>query len=510
MPGKRITTQQVKKFMSEIKNGTTQEIAAAKAGISLSSGKRIKKGINKPNNKEPRTWRTRKDPFESVWESEIVPQLKEKPNLSPITLFEDLQDRHPGCFSIKTKRTFQRKVKQWKALNGPGKEVMFRQKHVPGQQCLSDFTELNDIKITLSGQSFPHRLYHFRLAYSGWRYVHVIEGGESFTALAESLQEALWRLGGAPLEHRTDSLSAAYKNMSKNERTDLTQRYEQLCQHYGIKPTRNNRGESHENGSIESPHGHLKRRIRQGLLLRDSHDFDSIIEYKSWIDSIVQRLNNQRKDLINEERKHLQPLPAFRTTDYTEKVVQVTTSSTIDVKRVLYTVPSRLIGERLRLHIFDNRIDVYVGSVKNLSLPRIYPKKGTNNRARSINYHHIIDWLVRKPQAFRYSQLRDDILPNDLYRWIWTEIDQQMEARSACKFIVGILSLSDKLDCEEKLGCYLKECILKKDIPSLLSIQNHFEPSISSKDKEIKPGQSEQHPLDSYNILIPCFSQEIH
>jgi len=194
--------------MKQRNQGDTRQQASARSGISESSGQRIDNGVI-PKKKESRHWRTRKDPFAAVWESEILPLLEKEPGLMPITLFEDLQDRYPGRFPNKRKRTFQRRVKAWRALHGPDKEVMFRQRKEPGRLGLSDFTELGDIEITVSGEPLSHRLYHFRLPYSGWSFINVILGGESFTALAESLQEALQRLGGAPLEHRTDSLSAA-------------------------------------------------------------------------------------------------------------------------------------------------------------------------------------------------------------------------------------------------------------------------------------------------------------
>jgi hypothetical protein len=110
----------------------------------------------------------------------------------------------------------------------------------------------------------------FRLAYSGFEHAHVVLGGESFVALAEGLQNALWSLGEAPREHRSDSLSAAFRNLDKDARADLTHRYEDLCCHYGMTATRNNPGVAHENGAIEGPHGHLKRIIADALLLRGS------------------------------------------------------------------------------------------------------------------------------------------------------------------------------------------------------------------------------------------------
>jgi len=511
MSGSRITMQQVRLYMSNKKQGQRQEQASAKAGVSERSARRIEGGqISVLENKE-RHWRTRKDPFEAVWDREIVPLLSKQPALDATTLFEDLQDRHRGQFGNGKKRTFQRRVKAWKALHGADKEVMFRQVQEPGRQGLSDFTKLKDVTVTIAGEALEHRLYHFRLAYSGWSHVTVVLGGESFSALAEGLQEALWRLGGAPLEHRTDSLSAAYKNLSIEAQRDLTERYEGLCAHYGMAATRNNRGVSHENGAVESPHGHLKRRIAQGLLLRESADFPSLEDYRQWLNALVGRFNRRCGEALAIEREKLQALPALRTTDYSEQVVPVTTSSTIEVKRVLYSVPARLIGERLRLHIFDDRIEAFVGSTRAVTLPRVYAVN--HERARCIDYRHLIGALARKPQAFRYSQLREDLLPNATYRAIWQHLDSHLEARTACKRIVGILALAARAECEQALGAYLLERIAAGDIPSVHALEQRFEPGRNAgATLDLDALHSTQHPLSLYDSLLPSHnhSMELH
>ena len=510
MPGKPITKQQVRLYMTHRNQGKTQAVASAKVGVSERTGRRIETGEVAPSAPTQRRWRTRKDPFEAVWDSEIVPLLEDQPALDPTTLFEDLQDRHPGVYPNGCKRTFQRRVKAWKAVHGPDKTVMFRQRHEPGRQGLSDFTELKGITILVDGEPLVHRLYHFRLVYSGWSYLKVVLGGESYSALAEGLQEALWRVGGAPQEHRTDSLSAAYKNLSNDEQADLTERYEALCRHYGMTATRNNRGVSHENGAVESPHGHLKRRISQALLLRGSEAFDSVDAYRQWLDQLVGRFNRRCAQALAIERAVLQGLPARRTTDFTEQVVTVTTSSTIEVKRVLYTVPARLVGERLRLHIFDDRIDGYVGSTPALSLPRVYALKH-EQRARCIDYRHLIAQLVRKPQAFRYSQLRDDLLPNATYRQIWSALDTGLEPRAACKRIVGILALAARAECEQPLGEYVLRRLGDGHIPSLLELEHRFAPQYEPIDPEqLLAHGGFQHPLALYDALLSPSTAEVH
>ena len=186
---------------------------------------------------------------------------------------------------------------------------MFPQIHAPGHQGLSDFTKLKGTVITIRGAVLAHLLYHFRLAYSGWCHVRVVQGGESFTALAEGLTEALERLGGVPAEHRTDSLAAAYRNLDPDTGNDITERYKALCRHYGMDASRNNRGRGHENGSIESPHGHVKRRIRQHLALRGSADFDSVADYQAFLNL------GHDPDLPAQSRTH--PRRARRTPTHT-------------------------------------------------------------------------------------------------------------------------------------------------------------------------------------------------
>lgn len=281
MPGQWITNKQVEIYMKSRKSGSTQEVSAAKAGISERSGREIDAGRRITPCSKPHHWRTRKDPLLDVWDDELVPLLKAQPSLQPITLLEYLQEKYNDKYPDSILRTLQRRIKKWQTLSGPEQEVMFRQEHIPGRLGLSDFTHLKDVVITIQGNPLDHLLYHFRLSYSHWSYMKVILGGESYTALAEGLQEALWRLGGSPLEHRTDSLSAAFKNISKEAQDDITSRYQSFCEYYSMKATRNNPGASHENGSIESPHGHLKRRVKQALLLRGSHDFASVSSYQS-------------------------------------------------------------------------------------------------------------------------------------------------------------------------------------------------------------------------------------
>ena len=217
--------------------------AGAKAAVSERTARRIDVGQLSTEVSKKRHWRTREDPLADVWTQELEPLLDKNPALLPVTLLEFLCDNYPNRYDNKILRTLQRRIKSWKAKHVPAKDVMFRQIKVPGRLGLSDFTWLKDATITLDGVVFKHLLYHYRLAFSGWCYVKVNCGGESYTALSTGLQNAFWRSGGVPLEHRTDSLSAAYNNLAEKEK--LTERYQDLCRHYGVKATRNTPGLSH-------------------------------------------------------------------------------------------------------------------------------------------------------------------------------------------------------------------------------------------------------------------------
>ena len=468
MSGKHITQLQENSYMKNRQTGFTQETSAAKAGISIRSGRRIEKG-EKTRRKE-RKWRTRKDPFEAVWDSELVPLLENESSLTGITLWDYLDEQHPGKYPERYLRTLQRRVKHWQATQGPDREVMFRQSLPAGHQGLSDFTHPNT-DITIDGKAFPHLLYQFRLAFSGWRHVHIIQGGESYSALADGLQSALHTLGGSPKEHRTDSLSAAYVNSVEKQR--LTEDYHNLCKHYGMRPTINNLGVSHENGAIESPHGSLKRRIDQAIKLRGSNDFSTLRAYREFLEHIVDKLNRRCKGRLAEEQKTLLALPKHRFVDYAELSVKVTTSSTIAVKRALYTVPSRLIGESVRVHLYHDRLDCFVGQTRVINLPRVYPTTPTG-RARRIDYRHIIHSLAAKPQAFRFSQFRDDILPNTQYRALWKQAEQQFTPQEACKWMVAVLRFAYDYDCESALASELMRQAEQGVLPDLTSLQARY------------------------------------
>jgi hypothetical protein len=168
-----------------------QEIAASKAGMDVKTARKYLRARRLPSEmKAERHWRTRKDCFEDVW-PKIREQLSTNPGMDVKTIFAALQREHPKRFADGQLRTLQRKVKHWRATEGPAQEVYFSQEHRAGELCESDFTHVNDLGIRIAGEEFPRLLYHFALTYSNWE-TGTICYSESFAGLSEGLQQALF------------------------------------------------------------------------------------------------------------------------------------------------------------------------------------------------------------------------------------------------------------------------------------------------------------------------------
>ena len=449
-------------------------VAAAKAGFSPAAAYRFEKSPGLPSQKKAPRERRRLDPLAGVWDSEVVPMLIAAPALRSIAIFDELLRRHPELGSG-VRRTLERRIRAWRAVKGPDQEVIFRQEHPPGRMGLSDFTDVSDLHITIAGQPLDCRLYHFRLPFSGFEHAHVVLGGESFVALAEGLQNALWSLGGAPEQHRSDSLSAAFRNLEADAKEDLTQRYEALCAHYDMTPTRNNRGVAHENGSIESSHGHLKRALTDALLLRASRDFDDLLGWRRFVDEIVGRRNARNAKRIDQERAELKDLPERKTADYEEAYVDVTTSSAFTLRKVFYTVPSRLIGHKLLVRLYDDRLDCFLGSTHILTLERGRPK-ANGKHGHVIDYRHVIHALRRKPMALLNLVYRDRLFPRRAYARAFDALLAGAGEKHACRTLVGLLALAHECACEAELALAVEADLDAGALPDLKALTERFRP----------------------------------
>jgi hypothetical protein len=472
MPGKRITDHQVQKYKQH-RNKLSQVAAAAKAGISERSARRIEDAQGLPSQRPQRNWRTREDPLGSVWDSEVVPLLKADARLNAVTLLEELQRRYPGQWDSSVLRTLQRRVRLWRAKFGTEREVYFAQEHPPGRQGLSDFTVADDLKVEIDGAVFAHRLYQFALAYSGWRHITIIDSGESFIALSTGLQAALWALGGVPEEHRTDSLSAAFNNLAEQE--ELTQRYQALCQHYGVRATRNNAGISHENGAIEARQGSLKKSLAQALLLRGSREFTDMAAYEQFVAETVRRLNARCARAWEAERGCLKPLPARRTADFEEVDARVSKFGVFSAKSVLYSVPSRLAGHRLKVRLHSAHLEAWLGGVKVFECQRLHAS-AADRHPRQIDWRHMLPSLKRKPGAFARWVLRDAMFPRSEYAQAWEAISAQLPERAACRLMIELLDLAERANVVAELAAVLASLLCRGELPDIEVLRERFAP----------------------------------
>ncbi len=356
-----ITDQQVVLLRQKIMEGKTQKAAAASAAMSERSARKWKRGeLPSETKRARRRSRSRPDPFADVWESDVVPLLRSDPegDLSATTILEWLDDLYPGRYGRSQLRTLQRRIRDYRALHGPDKEVYFQQVHPPGREAQVDFTHCSELGVTIAGEPFRHMLFHLELSHSGWSYAEICFG-ETFAALVKGLQGALWELGGAPRVVRTDNLSAATHDLKNSRGRAINARYEAVLAHYGLQSTRTNPRSSHENGIVEQRHYRIKNTLEQALILRGSRDFESEREYTKFVRRVVDRRNRPVQPKLKRERRHLLPLPPAPVPECVNYRCRVRRWSTIRVANRTYSVPSRLIGMEVDVRLYADHIEVY-------------------------------------------------------------------------------------------------------------------------------------------------------
>ena len=346
------------------------QAAAAKAGFSTATAYRIEADPRLPSTRKKPWGRRRPDPLAGIFDEEIVPLLEHTPGIRAVALFEELMRRHPEL-GPGVRRTLERRVRQWRAVHGPAQED-----RVPPDPSAGSARAVGLHRYQRSGGEDCRRaaqtppvplqpgLFRVlsRTRRAGW--------GEFHRPGRRPAERPVEPRRGAALEHRSDSLSAAYRNLERDQREDATARYAALCAHYGMAPSRNNRGESHENGAVEGPHGHLKRALADALLLRGSRDFHALSEYRAFVDEVVGRRNAHHRARIDVERAVLKPLPRQRTEDFDTARVRVTSSGGFILRRVFYSVPSRLVGHQLTVRVYDERLELFLGTTPLMQLPR--------------------------------------------------------------------------------------------------------------------------------------------
>ncbi len=480
-----VTDRQVRMLMKLINEEERLAAAAAKAVMDEKTARKWRDSSMLPSQaKVEHSWRTRQDPFEDVWE-EVQAKLKVNPGFEAKTLFEDLQRRYPGRFSDGQIRSLQRRIKAWRALEGPQKEVFFPQVYYPGVLCESDFTRMGKLEVTIQGQFFDHLLYHFVLPYSNWE-TGIICFSESFESLSEGLQSALWQLGGVPKAHRTDRLSTAVHKADSPE--EFTQRYRALLKHYDLSAEATHAESPHENGDAEQRHHRFKRALEQALLLRGNRDFASREEYAAFLKKLFGQLNAGRRERFKDELEVLKPLPARRLEACKRLRVKVGPSSTVRVLHNVYSVDSRLIGETVEVRLYMEHLEIWYAQRLVDKLPRT---RGAEKHR--IEYRHIIDWLLRKPGAFENYRYREDLFPSHRFRMAYDLL------RKNAKAYLALLNLAAKQG-EAKVDDAMRVLLEQGEVPDAQSVER----LLGSSEKVSAPTEVEiaEVNLGTYDCLL--------
>lgn len=412
----------------------------------------------------PRTWATRKDPFAKD-KVEIEALLADAPELEAKTIFVMLMEKYPGRYEPGQVRTLQRHIKQWRAEHGPDKEIMLAQIHRPGEAVQTDFTWTTELAITILGEAFVHMLCVCVLPFSNWQWATVCLS-ESMAALRRGVQAALFQLGRAPEYHQTDNSTAATHRIPdgkavllEGKKRPFNDDYLALMRHFGMKPRTTEVGAKEQNGDVEASNGALKRRLKQALLLRGSRDFVSTEAWESFVQDVLRKANAHRGRRVTDDLAAMRPLDVSKLPDFTEEHIRVSEWSTIRVKHCAYSVPSRLIGETLRVHIYEDRIEADHGGTIELRCERL---RGRN--LRRIDYRHVIWSLVRKPGGFARYVYREEMFPSVVFRRAYDAIQTPHQGIKGDVEYLRILHLAAstlEADVEVALSLLLAE---EKDI----------------------------------------------
>lgn len=427
-----VTDQQVRLLRRKLSEFKSQEAAAAAAGMSVRSARTWRRGALPSASKPARYWRTRQDPFSTVWDREVVPLLEADTDgeLEATTILEHLDEQHPGRFGPAQLRTLQRRLRDWRALYGPAKDVYFEQVHPPGREGAVDFTHATDLGVTIVGRLLCHLLFVLRLSFSKWTWCDVAFG-ETYEALVAGVQGAVWELGGVPYVLRSDNLSAATHELKRSGGRALTQRFRAVLEHYGMESTRIRVGESHENGIAEKANDMVKSAIAQALILRGSKDFPTLEAYVAFVREVVERSHNRHvTERLAEERRFLKSLPTSRVPSYTVHRPRVRRWSTIRVAGRTYSVPSRLIDHELEVRLHPDLLEVrYNGRVVE-TIPRL-----RGDRDHRIDYRHVIWSLVRKPGAFARYRFREELFPSATFRRAYDALRRYRGLRADVEYV---------------------------------------------------------------------------
>jgi transposase InsO family protein len=319
----------------------------------------------------------------------------------------------------------------------PSREIHFAQVTEPGQIIQTDWTRAGELGITIAGVAYGHLLCHSVLIHSNWEWATRCSS-ESVLSLRAGIQAALVRLGRAPRIWQIDNSSTATHRLSNaGKQRGFTDDFLAIAAHFGMEPRTINVGCPNENGDVESLNGHLKRRLRQHLLLRGSAEFASLERYDIFLLEVLEKANAGRTAKVAEELESMRELPSSLLPDYQEYELRVGWQSTIRVKEMAYSVPSRLIGQKVRTRVSETQIEVFCGRETVCTLPRRHGRAGA-----VIDFRHVIAELVRKPGAFARWRHRESLFPTVLFRKVYDRFVEDLGEHRGERDYLHLLKLA--------------------------------------------------------------------
>lgn len=476
----------------ELERTGSLSMAALKSGMARKTARKYRDLGSLPSQtRKERGYRTRKDPFAEDW-SDMASMLAGAPELEAKTLFRYLLGLWPDRYEPGQLRTFQRRVKRWRAQEGPPKEVFFAQMHVPGEAFQTDFTHCDELGITIAREPFPHLLCQVVLPYSNWQSATVCRS-ESMAALRNGVQDAVFRLGRVPTWHQTDNSTAATHDLNTGKR-GFNNEYAELMSYLGMKPRTTGVGQKEQNGDVESLNGALKRRLKQHLLVRGHSDFDSVAEYQAWVLQVLSSANADRQTKLNEELRVMRAVGVERLVAYTVSTVKVSSWSTIRVRHNSYSVPSRLIGESVRVRLYEDRLEVWHAGRREVTLDRLLGRNG-----HRVDYRHIIWSLIRKPGAFQRYRYREDLFPSVVFRKAYDALTAALVPRNADLGYLRLLHLAAST-CEADVELAVDVVIEAGQVPHYDVVRGLVVPD---DPMNVAPGMPAYEPsLESYDALL--------
>jgi transposase len=491
-----ITEQQYQALMKHYHTSGEVGLAAMKAGMHRETARGYLAARSGPAVlAKAHTWRTRPDPLEALW-APAEEFLRDSPEIQAKALFEYLITQHPLPQAQGALRTFQRRVRRFHEQHGAPKEVIFAQHHEPGEVLQLDWTHCDELEVTINGVAFPHLLCHGVLPYSNWEWANVCHS-ESSLSLKAGSQGAYWALGGVTPFLQTDQSSTATHQLKHGQaERGFNTEYLALCAHLGVSPRTIAVGCPNQNGDIEAAQGTLKRRLRNHLALRRSRDFASEAEYEVFVQQVCAGANLTRTKRLAEEVARLRPLPATRYPQTEEHALRVSSFSTVRVKQVAYSVPSRLIGARVKAYVSETEVSIRHENVEVVCSPRLSP------RSQRIDFRHIIASLQRKPGAFAHYVYREELFPNVVYRQAYDRL-QAANTRRGDAHYIEVLVLAAEYGVD-RIGQQLCALLREGVVPSAQALKPRLaDPSAPAALATLEPE------LDLYDELLASLLTEV-